>query len=117
MEKLRYQFLTQEVLITLIYKKKWQIIFTFIFWVSAELYLNFKLYKRIISRLDVKNGILVKGINLEGLRNLGDPEHFSKIYYNQKSKFCALFWSYQLNSPVNPANLPHLFGRYVSYRV
>ena len=51
---------------------------------SAELYLNFKLYKRIISRLDVKNGILVKGINLEGLRNLGDPEHFSKIYYNQK---------------------------------
>ena len=42
------------------------------------------MYKRIISRLDVKNGMLVKGINLEGLRNLGDPEHFSKIYYDQK---------------------------------
>ncbi len=42
------------------------------------------MYKRIISRLDVKNGILVKGINLEGLRNLGDPEYFSKIYYNEK---------------------------------
>ena len=42
------------------------------------------MYKRIISRLDVKNGTLVKGINLEGLRNLGDPEHFSKIYYDQK---------------------------------
>lgn len=42
------------------------------------------MYKRIISRLDIKNGILVKGIGLEGLRNLGDPEHFVKIYYNQK---------------------------------
>ena len=42
------------------------------------------MYKRIISRLDVKNGLLVKGINLEGLRKLGDPEYFSKIYYDQK---------------------------------
>ena len=41
------------------------------------------MYKRIISRLDIKNGILVKGINLEGLRNLGDPEYFSKKYYNE----------------------------------
>ena len=31
-----------------------------------------------ISRLDVKNGVLVKGINLEGLRNLGDPNYFAK---------------------------------------
>ena len=38
--------------------------------------------KRIISRLDVKNGILVKGINLEGLRNLGDPNYFAKKYYD-----------------------------------
>jgi cyclase len=42
------------------------------------------LYKRIISRLDIKNGILVKGISLEGLRNLGDPEYFSQKYYNEK---------------------------------
>ena len=42
------------------------------------------MYKRIISRLDLKNGILVKGIGLEGLRNLGDPEYFLKIYYDQK---------------------------------
>ena len=42
------------------------------------------MYKRIISRLDVKNGILVKGINLEGLRNLGDPEFFSSKYYYDK---------------------------------
>jgi len=38
--------------------------------------------KRIISRLDVKNGVLVKGINLEGLRNLGDPNYFAKKYYD-----------------------------------
>jgi len=40
------------------------------------------LFKRIIARLDIKNGSLVKGINLEGLRNLGDPDYFSKIYYD-----------------------------------
>jgi len=43
-----------------------------------------QMYKRIISRLDIKNGVLVKGIGLEGLRNLGNPEHFLKIYYDQK---------------------------------
>lgn len=41
------------------------------------------MYKRIISRLDIKNGILVKGIGLEGLRNLGDPEYFSNLYYSK----------------------------------
>ena len=40
-----------------------------------------KLYKRIISRLDIKNGVLVKGISLEGVRNLGDPDYFSNTYY------------------------------------
>jgi cyclase len=44
----------------------------------------FFVYKRIIARLDIKNGILVKGIGLEGLRNLGNPEYFSNIYYNKK---------------------------------
>ena len=34
--------------------------------------------------MDIKNGILVKGIGLEGLRNLGDPESFIKTYYDQK---------------------------------
>ena len=37
--------------------------------------------KRIISRLDIKNNFLVKGINLEGLRVLGSPEEFAKKYY------------------------------------
>tara|TARA_B100000886_G_scaffold205780_1_gene142127 strand:- start:4015 stop:4863 length:849 start_codon:yes stop_codon:yes gene_type:complete len=36
--------------------------------------------KRIIAKLDIKNGQLVKGINLEGLRILGDPYEFTKLY-------------------------------------
>ena len=40
--------------------------------------------KRIISRLDIKNGNLVKGISLEGVRNLGDPDYFSKTYYEDQ---------------------------------
>ena len=36
---------------------------------------------RIIPRLDIKNGLLVKGINLEGLRVLGNPFDFAKKYY------------------------------------
>ncbi len=38
---------------------------------------------RIIPRLEIKNGNLIKGINLEGLRVLGDPFEFAKTYYNQ----------------------------------
>ena len=37
---------------------------------------------RIIPRLDIKNGQLIKGINLEGLRVLGDPYEFANYYYN-----------------------------------
>lgn len=36
---------------------------------------------RIIPRLDVKGPNLVKGIHLEGLRVLGDPETFAQHYY------------------------------------
>ena len=32
-----------------------------------------------MSRLDIKNSVLVKGIALEGLRNLGDPTFFKDI--------------------------------------
>ena len=35
---------------------------------------------RIIAKLDIKNGYLIKGINLEGLRILGDPYEFAKLY-------------------------------------
>ena len=39
------------------------------------------LKKRIIAKLEIKGENLVKGINLEGLRVLGKPEYFSKVYY------------------------------------
>jgi len=39
-----------------------------------------KNFIRIISRLDIKNNNLIKGINLEGLRILGEPLNFANIY-------------------------------------
>lgn len=36
---------------------------------------------RVIPKLDIKNGYLIKGINLEGLRVLGDPIDFANYYY------------------------------------
>ena len=38
---------------------------------------------RLIARLDVKAPNLVKGIQLEGLRKLGDPNEFALKYYEQ----------------------------------
>jgi cyclase len=38
---------------------------------------------RLIARLDVKAPNLVKGIQMEGLRKLGDPYEFAKEYYKQ----------------------------------
>ena len=35
---------------------------------------------RIIPRLDIKNSTLIKGINLEGLRVLGNPYEYAKRY-------------------------------------
>ena len=39
-------------------------------------------YKRVIPKLDIKDNNLVKGINLEGLRVLGNPEYFANLYTN-----------------------------------
>ena len=36
---------------------------------------------RVIPRLDIKSGNLVKGVHLEGLRVLGKPEAFARKYY------------------------------------
>ena len=36
---------------------------------------------RIIPKLDIKNGLLIKGINLEGLRIIGNPYEFANHYY------------------------------------
>ena len=38
---------------------------------------------RLIARLDVKAPNLVKGIQLEGLRKMGDPNEFARNYYKQ----------------------------------
>tara|TARA_B100001059_G_scaffold95104_1_gene94341 strand:+ start:31462 stop:32223 length:762 start_codon:yes stop_codon:yes gene_type:complete len=38
---------------------------------------------RIISRLDIKNNSVIKGIHLEGLRKIGDPNELAIKYYNQ----------------------------------
>ncbi len=38
---------------------------------------------RIIARLDIKNQNLIKGINLEGLRIVGEPNKFALKYYNE----------------------------------
>ena len=37
--------------------------------------------KRIIARVDVKNEFVIKGIHLEGLRKVGDPNEIAKKYY------------------------------------
>ena len=37
---------------------------------------------RIIARLDIKNDHVIKGIQLEGLRKVGDPSELSIDYYN-----------------------------------
>lgn len=39
--------------------------------------------KRLIARLDVKNEFVIKGIHLEGLRKIGDPNELAKKYYDQ----------------------------------
>lgn len=38
-------------------------------------------HKRIVARLDIKAPNLIKGIHLEGLRKLGDPNEFARRYY------------------------------------
>lgn len=38
---------------------------------------------RLISRLDVKGQKLIKGVHLEGLRKIGDPQEHAVKYYNQ----------------------------------
>lgn len=42
-----------------------------------------KNFIRIIPKLEIKNGLLIKGINLDGLRILGKPFSFAQNYYHQ----------------------------------
>ena len=46
---------------------------------------------RIIPFLDIKNGLLIKGVNLEGLRVLGKARDFSNHYYkNGADEICYI---------------------------
>ncbi len=36
---------------------------------------------RLIARLDVKGPNLIKGVHLEGLRKIGDPQKYAELYY------------------------------------
>ncbi len=38
---------------------------------------------RLIARLDIKGPNLIKGVHLEGLRVMGDPQEFARRYYEQ----------------------------------
>jgi cyclase len=38
---------------------------------------------RVIARLDIKGANLIKGINLEGLKVVGDPREFAERYYRE----------------------------------
>ena len=38
---------------------------------------------RVIARIDVKNDFVIKGIHLEGLRKIGNPNEIAKRYYNE----------------------------------
>ena len=38
---------------------------------------------RLIARLDIKGENLIKGVHLEGLRIIGDPQEYSEKYYKQ----------------------------------
>ena len=38
---------------------------------------------RVIARLDVKNEFVIKGIHLEGLRKIGNPNEIAKKYYEE----------------------------------
>jgi imidazole glycerol-phosphate synthase subunit HisF len=38
---------------------------------------------RLVARLDIKGPNLIKGIHLEGLRVMGDPQEFARRYYEQ----------------------------------
>ena len=61
---------------------------------------------RIIARLDIKNQYLIKGINLEGLRKLGDPNEFAKNYYEQN-----------IDEILYLDNVASLYGKNTAYNI
>lgn len=41
------------------------------------------LKKRVAARIDIKNEFVIKGIHLEGLRKVGNPNDLAKFYYDE----------------------------------
>ena len=64
---------------------------------------------RIIPRLDIKGPNLVKGIHLEGLRVLGKPEDFARLYYEQGAD--ELFFQDTVASLYQRNNLTEIITR------
>lgn len=64
---------------------------------------------RIIPKLDIKNGLLIKSINLDGLRVLGDPYDFAKLYYDMGAD--EIFYSDVVASLYGTINLSKYINR------
>ena len=41
------------------------------------------MYKRLITKLEIKNNYVIKGISFEGLRKIGDPNFLAIKYYEE----------------------------------
>lgn len=65
---------------------------------------------RIIPRLDIKNDYLVKGVNLEGLRTLGNPYDFTKLYYLDNAD--EIFYINTVSSLFNTKHVENLLEKF-----
>jgi cyclase len=68
--------------------------------------------KRIIARLDVKNGRVVKGIMMEGVQAVGDPVEMSIRYYEQGADELILLDT--VASLYDRLELPHIISEIVN---
>ena len=49
---------------------------------------------RLVARLDIKGSNLIKGVNLEGLKIIGEPNKYALKYYeNNEKMFFAHFYT------------------------
>ncbi|MBD2548389.1 imidazole glycerol phosphate synthase subunit HisF [Microcystis elabens FACHB-917] len=65
--------------------------------------------QRLIARLDIKNGVVIKGIHLEGQRRIGDPVELARKYYTQSADEILLMDS--VASLYGRSNLFHMISK------